>query len=51
MVRPKLTRRKNDGNDDSEVDEWSSSDEEDLPVVDNPVDPHNIKVCQLSIIL
>jgi hypothetical protein len=39
-----------DDDDDSEVDEWSSGDEEDLPVVDNPVDPHNIKVCQLSII-
>jgi len=39
-----------DDDDDSEVDEWSSSDEEDLPMVDNPVDPHNIKVCQLSII-
>jgi hypothetical protein len=38
-----------DDHDDSEEDEWSSSDEEDLPVVDNPVDPHNIHVC-LSII-
>lgn len=40
-----------DDEDDSQEDKWSSSDEEDLPVVDNPIGPQNIKVFQLFITL
>jgi len=39
----------NDDDDDELVD-WSSSDENDLPVVNNPVDPRHIKVRQPSTI-